>query len=508
MNITELHWTSQSSFPVLASLQLFPIAVAILLFILSDNRKLFGLTILASLTELYLAIKLYLLYDAHNTAMQFAEQFTIWQPIQYHAAIDGISVLFILLTAIINLMTVLYCYVIPIAQRKYFITLLFIITGCLVSQYTTLDMLWFVFVSSIQLFMLGYILWKWATSPERDLALSRYLQFMSTGLLLLLMGIIMLGWNFSDATGRWSFDLISLSSHPVDTAIQSIIFFLLFYGLAIRTPLFPLHGWLPVAAEHGTVAVAPVLLLGLKVGAYGLMRFVFPLLPDAVIQWHQYVMAFAITGIFYAALLALMQVNLRRLLAFAVISHTSILIIGLFSLNHAAFQGSIMLAVNFGLAITGLLFTTGFIYWRTRTMLLSKLGGLFDHFPIIAITFFISGLAIVGMPGTPGFDSVHLVLEASFERFGALVTVAAAVGNVIAAGFLLWAFQKAFLAPKNTAELYTSKTIKPVSPQERLLAIMLLSILLIVGFYPEPWLDLIENSLEGLSNLYSHMNTD
>ena len=140
-------------------------------------------------------------------------------------------------------------------------------------------------------------------------------------------------------------------------------------------------------------------------------------------------------------------------------------------------------------------------------MSLSKLGGLFDHFPLIAIAFFMSGLAIIGMPGTPGFDSVHLVLEASFERFGALVTVAAAVGNVIAAGFLLYAFQKAFLAPKTSADLTGSKTLKPVSIQERLLAIMVVSILLIVGFYPEPWLVLIENSLEGLSNLYGHMDT-
>ena len=507
MIITELHWSTQASFPVLASLQFFPLAVALLLFTLSDNKKLFALSVTASVIELLLAIKLYLLYDTHNVSMQLAEKLTLLSPLQYHVAVDGMSVLFILLTALLNLMIVLYSYVIPLEQRKHFLTLLFVVIFSLMSQYSTLDMLWFVITSTIQLLILGYILWNWATSPDKDLALSRYLQFMITGLVLLLIGVIMLGWNYSDATGRWSFDLIELLNHPVDKTIQSVLFFLLFYGFAIRMPIFPLHGWLPLVAEHGMVAIAPILLLGVKVGAYALMRFVFPLVPDAVIQWHQYVMAFAVTGIFYAALLALMQNNLRRLLAFAVVSHTSILIIGLFSLNHEAFQGGIMLSVNFGLAITGLLFSTGFIYWRTRTMLLTKLGGLFDHFPIIAITFFLSGLAIVGMPGTPGFDSVHLVLEASFERFGALVTVAAAVGNVIAAGFLLWAFQKAFLAPKTSTDLTPNKPIKPVSIQERLLAIMMLSVLLVVGFYPEPWLDLIENSLEGLSNLYGHMET-
>ncbi|MDH5473017.1 MAG: NADH-quinone oxidoreductase subunit M [Gammaproteobacteria bacterium] len=508
MVITELHWTTQSNFPVLASLQIFPLAIAILLFLINDKRKLFLLAVISGIIELGLAVKLYLLYDAHNIALQFAEKVVLFSPLQYHAAIDGISVLFILLTAILNLIIILYCFVIPIKQRKSFIILLHVVIFSLISQYTTVDMFWFVITSSLQLLILGYILWNWATSHERDLALSRYLQFMSTGLFLLLLGVIMLGWNYSDATGYWSFDLIDLLTHPVDIKIQSIIFFLLFYGLAIRMPIFPLHGWLPIVAEHGTVTVAPVLLLGLKVGAYGLIRFVFPLLPEAVIQWHQFAMAFAVTGIFYAALLALMQVNLRRLLAFAVVSHTSILIIGLFSLNHAAFQGGIMLSINFGLAITGLLFTTGFIYWRTHTMLLSKLGGLFDHFPIIAITFFISGIAIIGMPGTPGFDSVHLVLEASFERFGALVTVAAAIGNVIAAGFLLWAFQKAFLSPKDVSELWSSKAIKPVTIPERLLALILLGLLLTVGFYPEPWLELIEYSLKDLSELYGHMETN
>lgn len=507
MLITELHWSTQASFPVLASLQIFPVAVAILLFTLSDGRKLFAISAIASVIELLLAIKLYLLYDTSNISLQFAEQLSLFSALQYHAAVDGMSILFILLTAILNLMIVLYSYVIPLEKRKHFLTLLFIVIFSLMSQYTTLDIFWFVISSIIQLFVVGYILWNWATSPEKDLALSRYLQFMITGFILLLIGVIMLGWNYSDATGQWSFDLIDLINHPVDESIQSILFFLLFYGFAIRMPIFPLHGWLPLVAEHGMVAIAPVLLLGLKVGAYALMRFVFPLVPDAVIQWHQYVMAFAVTGIFYAALLAVMQNNLRRLLAFAVVSHTSILIIGLFSLNHEAFQGSIMLSVNFGLAITGLLFTTGFIYWRTRTMLLSKLGGLFDHFPIIAIAFFMSGLAIVGMPGTPGFDSVHLVLEASFERFGALVTVAAAIGNVIAAGFLLYAFQKAFLAPRVLSDLSANKSFKPVSIQERLLALMVVGILLMVGFYPEPWLELIENSLEGLSNLYGHTET-
>jgi NADH-quinone oxidoreductase subunit M len=283
--------------------------------------------------------------------------------------------------------------------------------------------------------------------------------------------------------------------------MQSVLFFLLFYGLAIRIPLFPLHGWLPLLAEHGSVSAAPIFLLGLKTGIYGLLRFVLPVLPDAVIHWAPFVVAFAVAGIFYAALLAMLQNNLRRLFAFAVVSHTSIVIIGLFSLNHLAFQGSVMLAINFGLAIAGLMLMAGLIYRRTKTLLLSHIGGLFDHIPLIGVAFFLAGLSIVGMPGTPGFDAAHLVMEAAMERYGALMTIAAALGNVVAAGFLLWAFQRAFLAPA-TNEKYRGRAIERANATEKMIALLTIFILLLAGFFTEPWLEVLEHSFDRLTLLY------
>jgi len=214
-------------------------------------------------------------------------------------------------------------------------------------------------------------------------------------------------------------------------------------------------------------------------------------------QWHQFVVAFAVAGVFYAALLAMMQTDLRRLLAFAVVSHTSILVIGLFSLTPHAFQGSVILSMNFGLATAGLLFMTGLVYRRTNTTVLSELGSLFDRIPFIGITFFIAGLSIVGMPGTPGFDAAHLVLEAAIERFGAVVTVAAAIGNVLAAGFLLWAFQRAFLAPRKDSE--SSWDIERTSLKEYFIAGTVIVILVGSGFFIEPWLGLIEKPINVLS---------
>jgi NADH-quinone oxidoreductase subunit M len=497
----EILWPTQADFPILATLQLLPLAAMVMSLLLHNSRLLFSLALGVAIVELLLAISLYHNFDIATSQFQFAEHLHLIGPFNYHAAVDGIGVIFVLLTVLLSLLVILYGRIRIFEPQSRYFAILFAVESILISSVVTVDLLWFVLLSLLQLIPVSFLLHRWSTSPEKQLALNRFLQFMGTAMLMLLVGTVMLGWQFADANGgHWSFDLFELAAQPVPSALQSSIFFLLFYGMAIRIPIFPLHGWLPTIAEHGTVSIAPVFLIGIKTGVYGLLRFVLPLLPEAVMQWHAYVVAFAVAGVFYAALLALMQVNLRRLLAFAVISHSGLLIIGIFSLNHAAFQGSIMLSINFGLATAGLLFMTGMVFRRTNTLLLERLGGMFDRIPLIGVTFFLAGLSIIGMPGTPGFDSVHLVLEASIHRYGALVTIAAALGNVVAAGFLLWAFQRAFLAakPEDMPEITT------ISTPERAVVVIMLTTLLATGFYSEPWLELIDMSLTNLSNLYSH----
>ncbi|MCP3868599.1 MAG: NADH-quinone oxidoreductase subunit M [Gammaproteobacteria bacterium] len=499
--MTEIHWATQSSYPVLATLQLLPLVAVLLIWCLRDKRYLFLLgTGLASL-ELLLALDLYSRYDITLHALQFSEQLNLPGPFAYHAGADGITVLFVLLNALLTLLVLIYGQVRDLRPLPLLFSIIFIVESLLMSLLVSVDLMWFVLVSAVQLLPVGFLIWRWAPSPEKALALTRFYQFMGIGVMLLLFGTLILGWNYANVTGSgWSFDLMDLAGVKVSGQIDSVVFFLLFYGFAIRTPLFPLHGWLPVTAEHGSIALAPVFLLGLKIGIYGLLRFVFPLLPEAVFQWHQFVMAFAVIGIFYAALMALLQVNLRRLLAFAVVSHTSILVIGLFSLGEHGFEGSVILSVNLGLAITGLVFVIGLIYKRTRTMLFTRLGGLFDKLPLLGIAFLVAGLSIIGMPGTPGFDAVHLVLEDAMHRFGALVTIAAALGNVVAAGFLLWTFQRAFLAPVENASQVSE--VKRATGLEKLIAVMVITILLGSGFYSEPWLELVESSTQDLNEIF------
>ncbi|MBF0144950.1 MAG: NADH-quinone oxidoreductase subunit M [Magnetococcales bacterium] len=503
MHYEELHWSMQASVPLLALIQLFPVLLAVIIFLARDKAGIFLIGIGGAFIEWVLTVILLVRFDQAHPIFQFAERIHLYGPFQYHAAVDGVGVLFALLTSFLTLMIILYGHTRGIQPRWRFLVLVCLEQATLMFQFFILDIVLFGWGSLLQMTIIGIMLYHWSTDNTRPII--HFAQFMAIGILLFFLGTTLLGWHHSQATGGlWSFDLMDLTRTPPDLHLQSIIFFLLFYGLAIRIPLFPMHGWLPDTAQHGMVAVAPVFLIGLKTGVFGILRFVFPLLPEAVVQWHKYVVTFAVIGIFYAAILALTQANIRRLLAYSVVSHTGIVTIGLFSLEHRAFEGAVLLSVNLGLAMAGMLFAAGFIHLRTRTMFMDRLGGLFDHFPIIGSTFLISGLSIVCMPGTPGFDAVHLVLEAAISRFGALVTILAALGNVVAAGFLLWAFHRTFLA-KSQKDL--KMDMAPPRLQERAIAVLTVSALLALGFYSEPWMLLIEKSLEGLGLMFEHALT-
>ncbi len=501
---------TQFSVPILEIMQLLPFFGALILWKIRHTPSAV-IAIAISFVQIILAIYLYQQFNTSvgsdaAVTMQFANKITSY-PIPYHAAVDGISILFILLTALLSFLSVLFAIFRKLHNHGV-LAIIILIEALLMSQFMTVDLLWFICMSILEMIAVGYLLYRWATYIDPDPMISSYAKFMTISAVLLIIGTFLLGWNFSDhhlnafGVGQWSFDLYDLAQTPVEPAIGTFIFFALFYGLGIRIPIFPLHGWLPITMQYGNVSVAPVLLLGLKVGVFGLLRFVFPILPEAVKNWHYLIVIFAMVGIFYAAVLAMRQTNLRRLMAYGVISHTGIITIGLFTLSRNGFEGGIMLAINFGLAISGLMFMTGLIWERTNTSVMSRLGGLFEYLPLVGIAFLVAGLAIVGMPGTPGFDAVHFVLEASISEFGALITIAAALGNVTAAGFLLFAFQRAFLSEPECDTSNWNKS--PACITERVMALTVIVVIIGMGFFSGLWLDLFDHALDGLIALYGN----
>lgn len=485
---TEIFWQQQVGLPVLFVLQLLPALGAALIYLLGERRSAVTVGKLIALGVLLLGIIALRSINPESAALQLAESFPL---LAYHVAVDGLSLVFLLVAALLTLLMTLYGMSRGmISPGRLFAVLLLAETG-LIGMMVTVNVLWFAFYSGLELWAVIYLLRRWAASRAEIQALSRFVQYQGFGWALFFAGCIVLGWGHAEATGgRWSFDLFELVGAVPAGKFQTAAFYLLFYGLAVRTPLFPLHGWLPNMAQHGLIAVGPALMVGVKVGIYGMLRFVLPLTPAAVQTWQPYVVGFAMAGVFFTAALAFQQTNLRRLLAFAVVSHTSLLVIGLFSLHEAGIQGTVLLAANFGLAVTGMWFVVGFVFRRTGTTELGELSGLFERIPFLAIAFLTFGLAIVGMPGTPGFDAAHLILEASIDQFGALSTVATALGNVAAAGFLLWAFQKAFLSQEKAGSHDVDHTL----PMEYLVCGIALAAMLTIGFFTEPWLHLTETA--------------
>jgi NADH-quinone oxidoreductase subunit M len=483
--------SSLASLPWLALAQLLPAVGALVVLRLGERPAARAVGRLWALLCLLPPIFVFALLPDRVAGFHLVETIPL---IGYHAAADGITAIFMLLTGLICALCALYSLVRGLASPGRLLAVLLACEAALMSALVTMNLIWFALSWAAEVALVGYLLGQWATSTEenRTVAVNRYIQFQTFGWLLFIAGIVVIAWNHADFSGgTWSFDLIELTAAGTRHApfrFQEVAFFLMFYGLAIRTPLFPLHGWLPPVAHRGMVAIAPGLLLGIKIGIYGMLRFVLPLTPDAILAWQSFVVGFAMVGVFYTAALAFQQTNLRRLLSFAVVSHTSLIVIGLFSLHPLGIQGAVMLSVNFGLAVTVMLFMVGFVFTRTKTTDLDRLGGLFDRIPLIAAAFFIGGLSIIGMPGTPGFDAAHLVLEAAIGRFGALPTVATALGNVAAAGFLLWAFQRAFLAPPRPGMAQIQRT----EPREVLIAIVAVAVLMFAGFYSEPWMRLTD----------------
>jgi NADH-quinone oxidoreductase subunit M len=331
--------------------------------------------------------------------------------------------------------------------------------------------------------------------------------------MMVLAGFLMLGFSIMLSTDVLSFDWLVLKESNVKHEYATLIFFLLLFGFAIRMPLFPFHGWLPVVAEHGTIASAGIFLVSLKLGVYAVIRFLIPLLPEVAEQWAWFVIMLSLIGIFYGALLAFMQINFRRLLAFAIISQTGLIAIGLFDFSTHGMEGSITLAIAFGMATAGILLSLGMIYKRTHTAFIPRLGGMFDTNAAIAVLFVICALSTMGMPGTPGFDGIHLLIDGTIQGQGWLIAIAILFGNVLTVGLLLRAFQQIFIAnPKRFQGPYVNihhTSSQPSPRNEWIITIAICGLLIATGANTSPWLHIIDQSISSATNSNnSHSTTE
>ena len=490
MDITVTPWSESAAFPLLTTMTLVPLAAMIAIWISRSAKLALYFGFAGALLTLALSVYLLAIFDAGHSGIHLVEE-VHFAGLSYRVGVDGTNILFIPLTAILTLLVLVYTLITRHVTDRQFIGCLLGYETILIGAFVALNVLQFWFWCVLELIPVVLLTVHAGTGQKRRWVVVLLLQYWGSGLLMTLAGFLLLAFGLIDAEHDLTFDWLTIKQNNAYLHDEVLIFILLFFGFAIRMPLFPFHGWLPALAEQGTVASAVVFLVGLKLGIYAVIRYILPMVPGVAEQWAGFVVTLGVISIFYGALLALMQINIRRLLAFAVISQTGMLVIGIFCFNENGLEGSLLLSVAYGLAMAGMLFSVGLIYERTRTAYLPRLGGLFDTNGTLAILFLVAALSTMVMPGTPGFDAAHLLVEGIIEEDGWLLAITILLGNVMSAAFLLWAFQRIFMATPKRVEQPYSCSHHPVW-KERFITVVICLILIGTGFYTTPWLNFID----------------
>ncbi len=483
---------------MLSLIILLPMVATALIWLLPNPRQARWVAGISAVLTLCLALTLVVKFDAGDSGFQFMEQLT-WIPtlgIHYTLGVDGISVLFLPLTALLFLGVILASWTSVRTMPRLYFSLLLMLEGITLGIFCALDVILFFLFWELTLPPLYFLVSLWGIGPNRRFAAVKYTLFMLAAGLPLLFGFLVLAFNHAEFSGGGipaglTFDYLTLLEMPLPPNTETLVFFLLLLGFAVKTPVFPLHTWLPVVAQEGPVAVV-ALLTGLKLGAYGLIRFTVPLAPAAAQEYHWLLAGLGVVGILYGALLALAQTNLRRMLAFSSISHVGLVVLGLSSFTIQGIQGSLFQLLNFTVVAGGIFLLAGFLHHRIGSTDLISLGGAARSMPLLAAFFFLFGLAGMGVPATSGFPAEFLILVSALNTHTG-AGLAALFGLVLGAGYFLSAYRRAFLGPLGNAVIADAVDLRP---RELILVSALALLILAAGLYPNGVLDLTRAAAE------------
>jgi len=458
------------------------------------------IAVAATIPPLWWAANLYVQFDRLSTGFQYVEKVP-WISafnINYYLGIDGISVPMVLLTALLAFLCVIASWNINEHVRGYFALFLLLNTS-MVGVFCALDFFLFYVFWELMLLPMYFLIGVWG-GPNKEYAAIKFFLFTLVGSVLML--IVMLVFYFGSVeptTGLHSFDLTILADQAVhqallkDNTIRWLCYLGLFIGFAIKIPLVPFHTWLPDAHVEAPTAIS-VILAGvlLKMGTYGILRISYPLLPDMARAFALYAAIFGLVSIIYGALCAMAQTDLKKLIAYSSISHMGFVMLGMsvFS-NTTAINGAVLQMFNHGTVTAMLFLLVGVIYDRAHIRDIDGFGGLAKTMPIYAGYTGLAFFAGLGLPGLSSFISEALVLVGSFQQYK-IITITATTGIILTAAYFLWTMQRMFLGPQNKkwAEL------PEISLREAFTLTPLALIVILLGFYPMPVLDLIGTTLK------------
>jgi NADH-quinone oxidoreductase subunit M len=362
----------------------------------------------------------------------------------------------------------------------------------MIGAFVALDLFLFYVFWEMMLIPMYFLIGMWG-GERRIYATIKFFIFTMTGSLLMLVAILVLVFTHKGQTGELTFELAKLYSVQLSPGTQWLIFLAFALSFAIKVPMFPFHTWLPdahvEAPTAGSVILAGVLL---KMGGYGFLRFAVPLFPEAAVRAIPLIVTLAIIGIIYGALVAMVQQDVKKLVAYSSVSHLGFVMLGIFALNEQAVQGAIYQMLNHGLSTGALFLLVGVIYERRHTRMIESFGGLTRIMPLYAVIFMIVTLSSIGLPPLNGFVGEFLILLGSFKA-KALWAVLAASGVVLGAIYMLWMYQRVFFGPVRHAE---NEKLKDLNVREVVVFAPVLVMILFMGVYPKPFLSRMEPAVE------------
>ena len=472
-----------------------PLAGALVIVLLPSGfvRAVKSVGLVASVITFALTVWLFLAFDGRNGEMQFVEKIP-WIPslhVSYHLGVDGISLLLVVLTGFLTPIALLSSWDSIATRVKGFVALMLLLEVGTLGVFMALDLFLFYVFWEFMLIPMYFIIGIWG-GQERIYAAVKFFLYTMAGSLLMLVAIIWLGVYASTLQGgTFTTDLMELSriAPGIPFGIQTWIFLAFTLSFAIKVPLFPLHTWLPdahvQAPTAGSVILAGVLL---KMGTYGLLRFSIPLFPAATFAFLPFIATLAVIGILYGALVAMVQPDLKKLVAYSSVSHLGFVVLGIFALTEEGIQGAIIQMVNHGLSTGALFLLVGMLYDRRHTRLLKDYGGLAKPMPVYATIFMIIMFSSAGLPGLNGFVGEFLILLGSF-RSPFLGTpwfaIVAASGVVLAAVYLLRSYQRVFFG-KN--ENPANQSLKDINLREWVVLVPILIFVVWIGVSPKTFM--------------------
>ncbi len=483
-------------FSLVTFLLAWPLLVALVLVPLRNSKIIQRVALIGAFMELATSVWLFVSFSAAPTAaFQFEQRFPWIDTIgaSIHIGIDGLSAPFLPLTALLTVVAVVQARTtVSHRQKPYLISVLMFSTAT-TGVFTALDLALFFVFWELMLVPTFVLIKLWGTGPARSHAATKYVLAMLMGSVTLLAAFVLLSVNHGSVTGSLSFDYAALLAVDVPAGLGTVVFFLMAFSFMLKAPLFPLHSWLPPALQEGPIGIG-ILLAGLKVGVYGFLRLIMPLTSEAFMQWRWLIAVLAVVAILYGGLAAVAQPDLRRLIAFAGVSHVGLALLGLSSANADGVSGAVFLLANLGLTAPGLLLVAGFIYQRLGTTDVAALGGLAARAPALTAFALVFAFAEAALPGTSGFPGEFLALLGAFREFGAPSLIALAI-VVLAAGYSLIWLQRAFYGPVARDSV---NRIVDLGPREASLAFAVAAAIVLLGLFPSLILDPAQSSIAQL----------